>query len=303
MTSSRKSGSVYQPPWLKGQGLGPKVSWSVGTDGALTASALARETGELIIADESTTISRIDRDGQIQAMTRIGAPVRVLVWSDDGSAGAVITGDDTVMRLNRDLQPEWSFNTPDTCLTLAIAPFGNHLVVCLANGVNLIYNERKRRLAQFQTMRPLAFARFCATEPLLFASAEHGLLCCHDLQGGEVWQERLWSNVGELEITGDADLLYLAGFAHGIQAFDGDGGPVGSYVVEGTVNRLSVSFEPNRLLAGTIERSLYWLDSDGEMLWATSLPDDLLNVHCGPLGEWAIAALLNEGVYRLDWAG
>ncbi|MCA9079472.1 MAG: hypothetical protein KDA58_02890 [Planctomycetaceae bacterium] len=299
--SSRKTNPAYQPQWLKGRGLSPTAVWSIGTDGPLVACDLSRETGEVWLADGSHTLTSVDRSGQIRAMTQIGAPIQTLVWSDDGSAGAAILAEDVVIRLDRELKSQFTINLPDTCLAVAISPFGNHIAVSLANGITLIYNERKRRLAQFQTVRPLAFSRFCATEPLLFAAAEHGLLCCHDLQGGEVWQERLWNNVGGLEITGDADLVYLAAFAHGIEAFDGDGGPVGSYVVEGTVNRLAVSFEPQRLFAGTIERTLYWLDADGEMLWATSLPDDVVDLHCDPLGEWGIIGLRDEGLFRLDW--
>ncbi len=301
MSLPTQPNAVNQPEWLTGRGLGPKATWRLGTDGTLTALAYARESGAVFIADSSPAIYQASRTGQIQAMIRQKAPLRSLVWSDNGAAGAAIQGNATVLRLDPALQMEFALDLPDTCLSIAISPYGNHIAVGLANGLNLIYNERKRRIAQFQTVRPLAFMRFCTTEPLLIAAAEHGLLCCHDLQGGEVWQERLWSNVGALEMTGDADLVYLAGFSHGIQTFDGDGAPVGSYVLDGTVNRLAVSFEPQRLLAATFERQLYWLDADGELLWATTPPDDVSALICDPLGEWGLVGFNSEGVYRLDW--
>lgn len=300
--SQRPSNATAQPPWLTGRGLGPKVSWHLGTDGPLETFAVARETGEVFLGDASPALYRTNRAGQIQAMLRLKQPVRKLVWSDDGSAGAAIIGDATVVRLDRTLHTEFELDLPETCLAIALSPFGNLLIVCLANGLNLIYNERKRRIAQFQTLRPLAFVRFCATEPLLFAAAEHGLLCCHDIQGGEVWQERTWNNVGGLEITGDGDLIYLPGFSHGIQTFDGDGGPVGTYMLEGTVSRLAVSFEPHRLLAATIEQHLYWLDADGELLWGTLLPEDVVELNCDPLGEAAYVGLESTGLYRLSWS-
>lgn len=301
MTSRFEPGPVHQPEWLHGRGVGPRLIWSRGTDGKLLATALARETGELYFCDSSPALYRLSRHGQIIAKAPLPQQPVLLDWSDDGSAGAIVLGDDLVLRVRADLQVEHEIQLPDTCLSIAVSPFGNHLITGLASGLNLVFNERKRRLAQFQTLRPLAFIRCCISEPILFAAADHGLICCHDLQGGEIWQERSWSNVGSLEICGAGDLLYLAALAHGVQVLDGDGGAVGSYILEGTVHRASVTYEPGRILAATVERQLYWLDSDGELLWSTLLPDDVVSLHCDPLGERAVVGLKELGIYALAW--
>jgi outer membrane protein assembly factor BamB len=150
-------------------------------------------------------------------------------------------------------------------------------------------------------MRPLTYAQFVATEPAIVASAEHGLVCRYQLDGQQVWSDKLWNNVGQLAAAGDASLIFLACFSHGVQVYDGDGGTVGSYVLEGTASRVAVSFEPQRIFAATIERKLYWLDADGEVLWSTTPPDDIEAVACDPLGEWVICGLKCGRVYRLDW--
>ncbi|MCA9029772.1 MAG: WD40 repeat domain-containing protein [Planctomycetaceae bacterium] len=290
-----------QPGWLVGQGVGPKVAWRLGTDGALTAFTLARETREVVYADDSPAIYRADGRGRIQCMMRQAKPVRLLDWSDDGSAGAAVFGNENLVRLDRNLQSTFSVDLPDTCTALAMSPYGNHIAVAMSNGLNYIFNERKKRIAEFQTVRPLAFLQFCSTDPVLIAAAEHGLLCCHDLKGAEVWQERMWNNVGDLAITGSGDHIYLAGYSHGIQTHDGGGSPLGSYVLEGTVSHLSVSFEPQRLLASTIEGHLYWVDSDGELLWATSVPEAIVDLQCDAIGEWGLVGFETGGIYRLDW--
>ncbi len=299
---SEKSSSK-KPVWLKGRGLGPQVKWTMGTDGVLTATALSREAGHFFVADEAGTLYRLDRRGQISAMTRLHIPLVSLVWSDDGRFGAGIAGEDSIIRFDEQLNIVNTVSVPDVCISLAISPFGNHLAAGLANGMNLIFNERKRRIAQFETMRPLSFMEFCSTESILVGAAEHGLLCSHNLSGAQVWQEKNWANVGALKITGDGDLIYMASFGHGVQTLDGDGAAVGSYVLDGAVNRLDVSFEPGRLIVSTIERSLYWLDADGELLWATGLDDDVVSLTCDPLGEWVILGLVQQGVIRLDWGG
>lgn len=302
MTSDGSS-NAPSPAWLQGRGVGPELKWSAGTDGALTSLALCRESGHVIVADEVGTLSQLDRFGKISAMTRLPHAAHVVAWSEDGAWGAALVGDSDVVRFNRELQIEWTLSLSDVGIGLAISPFGHHMAVSLANGRNLILNERKRRIAQFESVRPLTHLAFVSTEPRLIAAADHGLLCSYDLNGARLWQEKLWSNTGGLRITGDGDVVYLAGYAHGVDTYDGDGANVGAYIVEGSVRRIATSYEPNRILAATIEQTLYWLDADGQMLWATSVPDDVVDLACDPLGEWAICGFANAGVFRLDWGG
>ena len=301
MSGSAPEGSSQSPKWLSGQGAAPELGWHCGMDGPLVSLSYARESGDLFAADETGTLYRIGRDGQIAALTRFQEPVVALSWSDDGSSGAVISGENRVLRLDRNLQLTHKFELPDVCMSVAVTPFGHQLCVALAGGKNVIYNDRNRRIASFETMRPLSFLRFCATEPLVFGAAEHGMICCFNLSGAEVWREKNWSNVGQLCITGDGEIVYLASFAHGVQTFDGDGDSLGSYVLDGTVHRVSATFEPQRLIAATIERSLFWLDADGEMLWASRLSDDIVDVVCDPLGQWAVCGLAEQGLYQLIW--
>jgi hypothetical protein len=303
MSEFSAAGSSRTPGWLAGRGIGPKLRWHFGTDGPLSCLALSREEGSLFVADQSGTLTRLDRRGQIAALTRLPPPIFAIAWSDDGSSGAIVTGEETILRMDHDLHVLHQWKLPDVCVGIAISPYGNHLAVALANGMTLIYNQRKRRIAQFETMRPLSFLEFCTAEPLIFGAAEHGLVCCHNLAGAEIWEQKNWSNVGQLATTGDGDLVYLASFTHGVQTLDGDGVSIGSYVVEGTVKCVDTSFEPDRLIASTIERALYWLDADGELLWGTRVSDDVVDVICDPLGEWAICGLAGQGVYRLDWGG
>ena len=75
-------------------------------------------------------------------------------------------------------------------------------------------------------------------------AAEYGHLCCHQLTGEQIWAEKLWSNAGDMAVAGDGETILLAGFNHGIQLFDGQGTNRGAFVVEGTPNRVSMSFLP-----------------------------------------------------------
>jgi outer membrane protein assembly factor BamB len=263
---------------------------------------LARESGEVLVADELGGLYCLDRTGRYSSVTRVREPVTGLTWSDDGQFAYAILGQSEVHRFDRQLQALWKLELQDECLAVATEPFGQYVAIGLSCGLNLIYDGFKRRVARFDSIRPLTFLRFLASEALLVGSADHGLLCCHALSGERLWEEKLWSSVGDLTTTGAGDLIYLAGHTHGVQTFDGHGDPIGSYVVEGTVNHLAASYDPNRLIVSTLERHLYWLDADGELLWSSSPDDDVRFLACDAFGELALCGFASGNVVCLDWS-
>ncbi|MFV0443549.1 MAG: WD40 repeat domain-containing protein [Planctomycetaceae bacterium] len=288
--------------WIRrGTGATPALGWSFVAEGSLTALATARESGETFVADADGILCRLDRLGRIAAITRLHNAVRFLAWSDDGHFGVAVCGEGTLHFLNHVLQSQWQLELPDPIIAVAMAPFGGQVFVACSDRSNRVYDAAKKRLSQFDTMRPIAFARFVTTEPLIAASAEHGLVCLHQLDGQPVWSDKLWSNVGSLAVAGDGHLLYLACQSHGVQVYDGDGRTIGAYVLDGTASRVDVSFDGQRIVAATIERKLFWLDADGEILWSTSTPDDIESVACDPLGEAIVCGLKCGRIYRLDW--
>jgi len=302
MTSSRKPASDQLPAWLAGAGKSsPRLVWHVPLRGESGVLSAGLENGTLFVCQGDGQLARYDARGQILSVVQLPVPPITLCWSADGSQGAVLLEDRTVFRLDRNLQQTHVLELPEHCLGMAISPYGNHLAVALLNGITTIYNDRGRRIARFETIRPMASLEFCCCEPILFSSAEHGLVCCHNLTGAMIWQQSTWSNVGNISVTGAGDMIYLASFNHGIEAFDGDGAAVGSYVLEGTVSRVRATFEPHRLIAATMERSLSWLSSSGELLWSTTVDGDIVDLVCDPLGQWAIAWIAGQGLYRLDW--
>lgn len=291
------------PDWVRqGRGIGPSVRWTFGVDAPLTGLRLARETGEILAADETGGLYRIDRKGDYSAVNRLRDPIREVSWSDDGQVAVALVGDSQLHLFDRSLKERWMLDLPEECYQIAIDPYGQYIAVSLADSGNLIFDAKKRRVAGFETIRPLKHIRFLTSEATLVGAAEHGLICCHSLDGEQLWQEKLWSNVGEMTATGDGNLIYLAGFTHGVQTFDGDGDPIGSYILEGTVNRLATSYDPNRLIATTVERHLYWLDADGELLWSAETPNDVVRLTCDPFGEWVVCGFADGHLVCLDWS-
>jgi hypothetical protein len=288
--------------WLTaGRGNPPRATWVFAADAPLAWLELARETGEVLAADVSGGIYLLDRRGKISSLTRGPTPLRALGWSATGNGGVALVGENKLYWFTRQLEFKGGVELPEASLAVALDAHGDYAVVSLVNGVNLVFDGPRKPLYQFETMRPLARLEFLVHEPWILGIADYGLLCCHTLQGDLRWQQQLWTNAGDLAATGNCEMVLVASFSHGIQRFDDRGRNIGSYQLEGTASRIATSFVPHRITASTLERDLYWLDADGNMLWAATLPEDVSRLACDPLGEGLICGLQSGRVLRLDW--
>ena len=294
--------SETSPNWLAtGEGDGPSLGWSFTADAPLVGLELARETGETLVADESGRLYRLDRSGRVTSLTRAFQSLGALAWSDAGQHGVAVVDNSRLNWLDRKLTVRWSIDLREPILAVAIDSHGHYVAAALVNGETIVFNARKKQVGEYETIRPLGFLQFVTTEPAILGAAEYGLLCCHQLDGVELWNERMWSNVGDLSVTGNGQTIFLARFNQGIQLLDRDGENRGSYLVRGTPNHVSTSFMSRRLGVSTMEREFYWLDAEGELLWAANLPDDVSRLQTGPLGRSILCGFQSGRIDRLEF--
>lgn len=294
--------SAQTPDWLiEGTGTPPLVSWSFSSDAPLAGAVLARETGETLAADTSGGLYRLDRQGQISGLTRGFKSLSAVAWSDLAGDGAAVLEGSTLCWFDRKLSVRWKADFSQEILAIDVDPHGHYAAVSLASGETFILTARKRKVGQYKTARPLRFLKFRATEPVVVGAAEYGLLCAHRLDGTELWDARLWSNVGDLCLSGDDQTITLARFNLGIQQLDAQGENRGSFFVGGTPNRVSTSFVTGRLAVTTVERDLYWIESTGELLWAVTLPADVRALCTDALGTGFVCGFSSGALYRLQW--
>lgn len=287
--------------WLRnGQGSLPTLRWSFITDAPLTDLRVARETGDVIAADNSGGLYLLDRTGHIRALTRTAHELRRLAFADDSSLGAVLLDDASLGCFDRHLQFRWIRELSSETLALAMTPFGSHIAVSLANAKNQYFDTENRKLGKFDSLRPLMHLQFLHTVPELVCAAEHACFARYRMDGEPLWVEKLWSNVGDLAVTGDGKTIYLAGFAYGAQVFEGTGAAVGSFVMDGTTKLVATTYQKKYILIATLERHLMCLDSDGNLRWLVELPDDLCRIFISPLGDWVVVGFNSGRVVRLD---
>ena len=181
-----------------------------------------------------------------------------------------------------------------------MAPYGSHVAVSFANCNNVVYDSQNRRVSKFTSLRPLKFLQFLHTVPELVVAAEHACFARYELKGEPVWMEKLFSNVGDLSVTGDGRYVFIAGYAYGAQVFDADGEAIGSFVLDGAAKLVSTTFSRKWVIVATLEQQLICLDSEGRERWLLELPDELCGIRCSPLGDWILCGFTSGRILRLD---
>lgn len=290
--------------WITaGQGTPPRVLWSVSSDAPLVSCSLQRESEQLIIADTSGGLYSITKGGRIDSVVRGPTPIRALAMSDVGQGGACLVGDNLAYFFTPRLEFRNAIELPDSPLALAVEAHGRFAAVSLANGSTVILDGPRKPIVQFETVRPLIELEFLVGKPALVGIADYGLICCHDFRGEQIWQEKLWANAGDFCTSGDGKIILLASFSHGLQRYDRSGNNVGSYQLEGTVNRVSCSFDGLAMTASTVEGYLYWISSEGDLIWGGQAPEPIAKIICDPLGTGIYCGFESGKILRLTWAG
>jgi hypothetical protein len=290
--------------WItQGSGRTPQLSWSFATDASLCSLELARESGEVLAADASGGIYLLDRNGQIASVTRGQTPIRGLAWSDNGSGGVALIGNSRLHWFSRQLEFRSQYDLEETALAVAIDSHGEYVAASLSTGMNLVFDGPRKPIFKFSSQRPFVRLCFVADNPGIIGIADYGLLSSRTFAGGIRWEEKLWSNAGDIAVSGSGEMILIACFSHGTVRYDDEGNQAGSYQVEGTPSRVSCSYLPYRIAVATVERQLYWMNSDGKMLWAAETPEDITRIACDPLGKGLVVGFESGQIVRLDWGG
>jgi hypothetical protein len=283
-----------------GIGTPPCTVWTFSTESRLTHLAVAWESEDTLAADDAGGLSLIGPEGRLRHLTRGLPDVTAITIAATGEFAAVAYGQKLAL-LDRSLSMVWSLSLYDRVTALALDPFGRHVAVALGNRDVRIYTTTRRRVADFEVVRPLRFLQLTATEPKLIGAAEDGLLGSYTVGGKTVWDAHLFATCGDMAASGDGAVILLAGFAHGIQKFDRSGANRGAFVVEGTPARLSTCFDGSRIAAATLERQVFLLDRGGRLLWAAIAGDDVTSVRCDATGRVVTIGFAEGRIERLSW--
>jgi len=262
----------------------------------------AAESRSLLVATAAGTLTLLNRDGRQLMVSRQYEGVRSVVWSDVGNFGAAVLGNDQVVCFDGKLNARWDVRITGTIRAIAISSYGSHLAISADSSRTHIVTTDKKEIASFDTTRPLDYLQFVQDQPQIVGAAEFGHLCVHDLNGTELWYERISNNVGDLSVTGCGRRILLAAFNHGVQMMTGSGRDKGAFMVDGIPATVSVAANKRRMSVTTLESRVYWLNLEGELLWAVDLATDPpVRVITGPLGDRMFLATQSGCLLQLCW--
>jgi hypothetical protein len=244
---------------------------------------------------------RLDRNGRITCMTRGFKHLRHLAWSDTATFGGAVLGEEMLCRFDQKLQITWTRPLPGTIHAITMDAYGNFLAAALETGHNMVIGNEQQIVCEFPSIRPLHFLRFLVMDRDLMGAANYGVLQRQHFNGEPAWAEKLLNTVGDLAITGNGRLSYLASFSHGVQVYDAEGYNHAAYVVKGSPSRLSTSFDGSVIVVATQENYLYRLNPQGHLIWAAEAPEAILGLHCDPLGQGFVCGFESGRVIRFDW--
>ena len=277
------------------------MRWSFVLDAPLQVMDLSAEAGTLLVADQSGGMYLLDRAGKILSVTRGFQEIRNLAWAQRGTSGIAVLGENRVVSLTAALKIEWSVDLNEAATAAAVAPFGEHYAISLANGMNYILRSDRKQLAKFESERPIHFSRFLETQTHLIVSAQYGFIGRYSFEGNLIWQNKSFSNVGAMSSTCDGSLIALAMFNHGIQKYNPSGDTCGRFALEGTPHLISITPDGRRIAIATLENHLYWINANGDLLWAATAPETIRQLVVTPAGETLYLGFQSGRLLTLNW--
>lgn len=268
----------------------------------IVAMDFAAEDRTLIVATASGTLLKLSHTGEQLVREKGFSGLRSAVWSDAGKVGAAALKNGQLVCFNRKLKKKWKVDLPSDILGLAISPFGSHIAVSTeSSDVHIVTSDRKE-IANFQTPQPLLHLQLLQEAPALIGAAEFGHLCCHEINGDERWNVRIMNNVGDMVTTGAGERILLAAFNHGIQVLDDWGQQEGSFMIDGVPGMVVVSANRRRLATTTLENRLYWMNLEGDLIWAADMSADPVRcMSIAPLADRLFISTQSGRLMQLAW--
>ena len=289
--------------------LAPTQAWKAITDAPLTGFCLAREPHTLFAWDESRQLYLFDYLGYVVHKERAPAPVLSARISNDGSLIALLLEGPRLVLLDSSLSLVIDRAAPAGATTLDTDSHGRFVAVATRQGENVFYDCYGKNAGRFETRQPLSYLRFVPSLPLLIGAAGFGILVGFRLSEGKslgslradpLWEERLMTNLGGLEMTGDASMVLTSCFNLGIQRYSAEGKNEGSYHLGGTVIHAIPDFPGRNIAIATQEGQLAILNRDGNVRWRTELSSAPQGVAIDPLGRYLVYGLATGEVIQLN---
>jgi hypothetical protein len=279
-----------------------RVLWSQAPPAAPRGLALAREKNLVLVWDEAQTLSLYHLLGHPQARRQLPGAVACACAADDGSAFAAGGTAGELWWLAPDLTTLWQQRLPFPLVAVALDPHGNYLAAADEHSRVWLYTRPGQRIGKVTCVRPLRYLAFAPGLPVVFGSADFGLVGSFDLAGQWRWRDGLVAHVGGLAVRGTDGQVVLSCYSGGLQRYDADGRNLGSRAVAESCQLAALNYDGTRTLVAGPARLLL-LGEQGQALQTFDSGKAVVGAALGALGEHAVVAQAGGPVIGLDVRG
>ncbi len=277
-----------------------RPTWTATFEGVVRNLALSREAGWILARDDTGWLTLLDERGKRQAQ-RQASHVVAIDSADNGSAFVVGDSQGMVYWLAPDLMPRWERRVTQPVAGLAIDAHGQLLAVSDTRGELTLFSKSGRTIWTVQLPRALEHLRFGVEKPMLIGSADFGLVVALDREGQIVWQDRLVSHVGSLDVSGDLDVILLACFSDGLWKYAAKGPTGEQLATKEPCQLLSLSYSGGVVLASGLRKRFSLLDLTGRVLGEQTLEASVTAMKMGATADYAVLGLSNGRLFFLQW--
>lgn len=276
------------------------TAWEYAADAPLVGMQYGRESGTVLVWDERHSLYHVDRNGK--RLGRWVCPHEILsaALADDGRAAAAVTSQGRIVRLDPLLLVRRDEAAPPEARVVALDAQGWYTAVASASRECYLLDANGKRLAQFNTQRPLAHLVFLDEHPLLVGATDDGTISAFDLSGRVVWQRPTAYRVQSLVASGSGEWILAPSMQHGLARLRYDGRRHTVWPFADGIERAGVSEDGSLVLAALSSGRVELLDERQAVRWSTLKGEPAVGAALDPLARRGWLALSSGKLICLE---
>lgn len=276
------------------------TAWEFAADAPLVGMQFGRESGTVLVWDQHQALYHIDRNGK--RLGRWVCPHEILsaAVADDGRTAVALTSHDRLLRFDALLLVRRDEAAPPAASVIAVDSQGWYTAIAAADRENYLLDAQGKRLAQFNTQRPLVHLLFLDEHPLLIGSTDDGTISAFDLTGRVAWQRPTAYRVQSLIASGSGEWILAPSQQHGLARLRFDGRRHTVWPFAEGIDRAGVCEDGSLVLAALGSGRVELLDERQAVRWSMAVSEPIIGAALDPLARRCWLALSGGKVVCLD---
>lgn len=276
------------------------TAWEFAADAPLVGMQFGRESGTTLVWDEQHALYHVDPNGKRLGRWVCPHEIYSAALADDGRTAVALTSQGRLMRFDALLLVRRDEAAPPEARVIAIDGHGWYTAVACTDRENYLLNAHGKRLAQFNTQRPLAHLVFLDEHPLLVGSTDDGNISTFDLTGRLVWQRPTAYRVQGLTASGSGEWILAPAQQHGLARMRYDGRRHTVWPFAEGIDRAGVCEDGSLVLAALGSGRIELLDERQAVRWSMAVDEPVVGVALDPLARRGWLALAGGKLLGLD---